>query len=108
MATLTELLLIANLLLAIGSIIASTISYIRGGFVHKFIRSVEKIDSTERRVAEIDRWRSDVEVVLVAVSENVDNVKENRIKDLFGDGVTVTELTVEEREARMEDGDDAM
>ena len=108
MAELQEVLLLVNILIALGTAISGTISYARGGFLHKFIHAVEKIDSTERQVQEINSWRSDVEVVLVAVSENVDAVKESRIKNLFDDGVTVTELTIEENGEMQEDSDNAM
>jgi 2',3'-cyclic-nucleotide 2'-phosphodiesterase (5'-nucleotidase family) len=104
MVELQEVLLLMNILAILGSSITTAISYVRGGFVHKFIHAVDKIEETNDAVKEINKWRADVEVVLIAVSASVDGVREEKVNDLFGDSVTVTELKVD-REGKEKDSD---
>jgi len=97
MPALDQWLLIVNLAVAIGSALAGAISYLRKGFIFKFITSIDRIERTERKVNEIWEWRGDAEVVLIALAYDSDEVNQEKVKEKFGSEFTVNELRVKQR-----------
>lgn len=83
MLTLGNVLMMLNVIIALGTIISGVISWARGGFVSKAIDSIQKIDRIEKEVNEINRWKDDIEVMMIAMSKNPEKIDEQEVLERF-------------------------
>ena len=79
MVSIGNVLMMLNVLIALGTIVSGVISWVRGGFVSKAIDSIQKIDSIEREVNEINEWKDDIEVIMIAMTKNPDSIDEQEV-----------------------------
>jgi len=107
MPSLSEVLLSLNIMLAIGTIISGVVSWIKGGFMRRLVDSVQKIDDIENDVREINDWKNDIEVLMVALSKGDDHVDEKAVIEELELDIGYKEYMVEDRlkseERRQED-----
>lgn len=77
-----------NILIAVGVIGATIVSWLRGGFIEKTVTVFDQVDSIENKVDDIHDWKDDVEDILIAVSvadgSEAKELDESEVKEKLG------------------------
>lgn len=79
MVNIGNILMGLNILIAMGTIISGLVSLMRGGFVARAIDSIQKIDRIEEEVNEINSWKDDIEVLIIAMSNSDEDIDEQAV-----------------------------
>ena len=77
-------LILANLTIAIGSIVSGLISWWRGGVVAVFIKNIGRIEDIEADVKEINEWKDNTDSLLVALALGNENVDDRKAMEKVG------------------------
>lgn len=85
-------LLAANLLLAAGAIVGGAISWVRDGMIKKIAEGIASISKIQQDVQEINNWKNDVELILLALSESDKSVDDEVVRETFDIGLDTDEL----------------
>lgn len=85
-------LLAANLLLAAGAIVGGAISWVRDGMIKKIAEGIASISQIQQDVQEINNWKNDVELILLALSESDKSVDDEVVRETFDIGLDTDEL----------------
>lgn len=84
MANLQMILAVANLLVALGTIVASLVSWWRGGVVAVFIKNIGRIEKIEDDVEEINKWKDNTDTLLVALALGNEQVDDRKAMEKVG------------------------
>jgi len=84
MANLQMILAVANLLVALGTIAASLVSWWRGGVVAVFIKNIGRIEKIEDDVEEINTWKDNTDTLLVALALGNEKVDDRKAMEKVG------------------------
>ena len=84
MANLQMMLAIANLLVALGTIITGLVSWWRGGVVAVFIQNIGRIEKIEDDVEEINQWKDNTDTLLVALALGNEQVDDRKAMEKVG------------------------
>lgn len=84
MADAQMILAIANLIVALGTIIAGLVSWWRGGVVAVFIKNIGRIEKIEDDVNEINSWKDKTDTLLVALALGNEKVDDRKAMEKVG------------------------
>lgn len=74
---------VLNVSIAIGTISSVTVSWLRGGWVQKFLNTPRKLDSIEGKLDEVNEWRGDVDAILLGLSRENNRVDGEEVSDML-------------------------
>jgi len=77
-------LAVANLLVALGTIITGLVSWWRGGVVAVFIKNIGRIENIEDDVEEINQWKDNTDTLLVALALGNEQVDDRKAMEKVG------------------------
>lgn len=84
MVNVQMVLAVANLLVALGTIITGLVSWWRGGVVAVFIQNIGRIEKIEDDVEEINQWKDNTDTLLVALALGNEKVDDRKAMEKVG------------------------
>lgn len=77
-------LAIANLLVALTTIISGLVSWFRGGVVATFVDNIGRIENIEDDVDEINEWKDKTDTLMVALALGNERVDDRKAMEKVG------------------------
>lgn len=94
--TVELLLMVSNVILALGIVVGATYSWLTGGVVRRVARALVMIEKMSVQIEDLDEWRGDVNLTLVGLARAREDIDESIVMERLDTGLDSSVLMQEE------------
>ena len=86
-ASVQFLIMVSNVVLALGIVVGTTYSWLSGGIVRRVARALVMIEKMSKQVEDLDGWRGDVNLTLVGLARAHEDIDESIVMERLDTGL---------------------